>query len=103
MNPALTLCQPTERLFGTVLSESLTDRLATMNSASRALRCMGYAIAIQDINSGSERPIITIRLVPEQSIAPLLDAASARWFRDTHEGKLGFVHFHNVTVCWRAA
>jgi hypothetical protein len=100
---ALHACPPVERKFGTVFSEETIDRLATMNRATRLLREMGYAIETQDLALDTPLPIVSIRRDRQSSIAPLLDIAGSRWWRQTPTGKRGFAHIFDITVTWEDA
>lgn len=89
-----------------VLCRDTFERLVRLNAAVRALREMGLHVLEQHVRgefpTGGE-PTVRIRRDPEQSIAPLLDAAGPRrWVRGQGECARAtvFAPFHGVMVVW---
>ncbi|WP_207002929.1 hypothetical protein [Trinickia mobilis] len=87
-----------------VFNPRLRQRLTAMNTATRALREMGYRIVDQQLTATpGDRPIIQIDRAAQQSISPLLDLTTDRQWRNESGKKRGFVAFMNVTVTWEPA
>jgi len=87
-----------------VFNESFVGRLATLNSAARALRDMGYRVVRQELNPArGSRPEIGVARGAARSIVPLLDRAEGRFWRYDDGKKRGYAEFRGVTVCWEDA
>jgi hypothetical protein len=81
-----------------ILTEDFVARLMLLNRALRELRKMGYLVAC---SLGTDVvPEIIITRDSEQSITPLLDRASGRFWTTVNGQKYGHAIFEGVDVMW---
>lgn len=84
-----------------VLTQQACEQLATLTSAERAIRAMGYSIEHSMLTA--KRPQIQIKRVPGKSLVPLLDRMGPRSFRQASDHTLVSGQFEGVDVMWLEA
>lgn len=81
-----------------VLTEAFQARLAQLNQAERALRCLGFRVQWSQLEDPA--PHVRVERTKEQSIASLLDQMGPRSFQKGVGYTLISGRFQGVTVSW---
>lgn len=85
-----------------VLTDTLVERLAALNTAARELRAMGYRIVSESLHMERKHPEIRI-VHGARSIAQLLNNGRDHQWKTVGDKRIGYTAFKSVIVSWEEA